>query len=105
MQALDEFIRVLKPGGNLFLTVPFGRYEDHGWQQQFDSGMVSKVTRISGVSNCETTYYRYYPEGWQLSSESDCVDCAYHDFNARKVYDSDYAAAARAVACIQLKKR
>ena len=35
--AVKELKRVLKSGGSLFISFPFGRYENHGWFQQFDS--------------------------------------------------------------------
>ena len=30
--AVGELKRVLKPGGKLCITFPFGRYENHGWR-------------------------------------------------------------------------
>ena len=36
LDAILEFKRILKPGGSLYLTVPFGRYQHHGWFQIFD---------------------------------------------------------------------
>ena len=35
-RAIAELLRVTAPGGRVFLTVPFGLREDHGWFRQFD---------------------------------------------------------------------
>src|SRR5438067_8053341 len=44
--AIQEFRRLLAPGGRLYITVPFGEYRNHGWLQQFDWRMVEDL--ISG---------------------------------------------------------
>jgi len=33
---LGEFRRLLMPGGRLLLSVPYGKYQNCGWMQQFD---------------------------------------------------------------------
>jgi len=38
---------VLKPGGSLFLTVPFGIYRHFGTFQQFDRKLLSRVVERS----------------------------------------------------------
>lgn len=41
-RALAELARVLAPGGRLFLTVPDGAAENHGWFRQYDREAVLK---------------------------------------------------------------
>ena len=98
-----EFKRLLKDGGRLFISVPFGRYENHGWLQQFDHKMVAAIMDMFAGSSCDVTYYKY-ADGWQLSDAEACKECSYFDFHNRDDYESDYVAAARAVACIELVK-
>lgn len=31
LDVVCKFKRLLKLGGKLFITVPYGRYENHGW--------------------------------------------------------------------------
>ena len=47
-RALDELVRVLTPGGTLFLTVPYGAAEDHGWFRQYDRDAVISWARCEG---------------------------------------------------------
>ena len=101
---LHEFQRLLTPGGKLYLTVPFGQYANHGWLQQFDEPMVN--TLISDFSGrLETlTFFRYQPEGWQVASAGECRDARYFDVHQQPDHAPDFAAAARAVACLALVK-
>jgi SAM-dependent methyltransferase len=113
LHAVREMRRVLKPGGALFLTVPFGRYEHHGWLQQFDSSMLSALISEFRPQKIEKTFFRYTEQGWKLAREEECVDASFSDVIRNKhaprkhrvpVFPPDYAVAARAVACIELQK-
>jgi SAM-dependent methyltransferase len=100
--ALRELRRLLAPGGQLLLTVPYGRYQDCGWMQQFDREMLEDVIRVFDGELRDQAFYRYSLEGWSLADAADCVDCVYYDIHSQPRYAPDYAAAARAVACVQL---
>jgi hypothetical protein len=39
--------RVLKPGGRLILSVPFGVYQNWGFFQQFDSDLLERAAEVS----------------------------------------------------------
>ena len=77
--AVREMRRALKPGGVLYITVPFGRYENHGWFQQFDSQMMDKLIEEFGPSHFNDTIFRYEPNGWRLSDRASCADCQFFD--------------------------
>ena len=102
--AIREFRRLLKPGGKLFITVPYGRYENLGWLQQFDKKMVEAVLAVFGGSASTVTYYQYFADGWQVAEANVCAESSYFDIHHRSVYEPDYVAAARAVACIEMEK-
>ena len=101
---VTELRRLLKPGGKLWITVPFGRYENHGWLQQFDRRMVRSVVELFAGRAARDAYFRYLPDGWQAADAADCEECRYFDLRKQGDYDADRAAAARAVACLELVK-
>ncbi len=113
--AMQELSRVLKPGGRLFLTVPFGSYRNFGSFQQFDRQLLSQAIAAFGeASTVRESFYRYTVQGWMVAAAAECVECEYVEWVA-KVWsgapwptplpcDPDFAAAARAVACVELTK-
>jgi len=101
---IKELKRLLKPQGKLLLTVPYGRFQDIGWLQQFNNSMVTRLIKIFDGTACAVTYYKYYSSGWQWATEEECADAEYHDPAATKTAALDGAVAARAVACIELIK-
>lgn len=106
--AIKELRRVLKPGGSLFLTVPFGAYQHLGMLQQFDSKMLRATKETFGRDKIEESFYRYDSDGWKLVREDECSDCQYVEWNSnspRKAAEKDLAVAAGAVACIWFRKQ
>lgn len=113
--AIRELLRVLKPGGRLFVTVPFGKYTDLGIQQQFDSATLNRAIDTFGKTEyLEVTFYRYSADGWTCATERECASCVYVSWIAEAwgtgswpspvPLEVDRAAAARAVACIAVRK-
>lgn len=111
--AMQELCRVLKLGGRLLLTVPFGVYRHFGTRQQFDQELLSSAIEAFGkASLLSVTFYRYTAEGWDVADAADCTECEYVEWITRTrdqwpdplPVEPDLAAAARAVACVQLIK-
>jgi hypothetical protein len=110
---MEELRRVLKPGGTLLLTVPFGAYRHLGTFQQFDRKLLSRAIEAFGKA-CQvtTTFYRHTAEGWNLADTDDCAACEYVEWIMRPPAERphkfplqpDGAVAARAVACVQIVK-
>jgi len=110
--AVKELKRVLKPGGVLYITFPFGEYENHGWFQQFDSELVDMLVEGFNPGHFNETVFRYEPDGWKLSDRVSCAHCQFFDVHVSRYfhpnstieYPSDYPAGERAVACLELHK-
>ena len=111
LRVMQEFYRLLKSGGRLLLTVPFGKYRHFGNQQQFDEELLrDAISAFGRFASCETTFFRYSRDGWQFSEISACRDCEYVAWAAKRPIprpvpvEPDLATAARAVACLRLVK-
>ena len=112
LRAVKELRRVLKAGGTLYITFPFGAYEDHGWFQQFDATMTDELIAAFNPSEVKESVFRYDSDGWKLSDRAACAQCQYFDVTASKYFDPrstieyppDYPAAERAVMCLELRK-
>ena len=110
--AVKELKRVLKTGGSLYISFPFGRYENHGWFQQFDAELVDTLIGAFAPSQLKERIYQYHPDGWQLSNREACKDCEffdvhiskYNDPNSTIEYPEDYPAGERGLACLELVK-
>jgi hypothetical protein len=113
ISAMEEMWRVLKPEGRLFLSVPYGKPSQLGYQMVFDEGLLEKILEALKPEEAEKSFFRYSREGWQPAESSDCRESEYVDWMGHAVghrgesfpVQPDGATAARAVACIRLKKR
>jgi SAM-dependent methyltransferase len=100
-RGLEELLRVVAPGGRVLLTVPYGRAEDHGWFRQLDQ---AALERLLAGPQARVTVYSYGSGGWQLGSLAGAREARYQDHSADSTPAPDRAAAARAVACIELRR-
>jgi SAM-dependent methyltransferase len=99
-KALRELLRVVKPGGRIHLSVPFGRREDHGWFRQFDRAGADALFEIAGVGARDETFFAHSPDGWRSVSAAAAADAAYNSAAGRA---DDLAVAARAVLCATIQ--
>jgi SAM-dependent methyltransferase len=102
--ALKEMRRVLRPGGRLLLTIPFGRREDHGWLQQFDAEGIRRLIEAFDGEVRSETYFHYQADGWHHADAEACADASYFNIHATPTIEPDGAAAARSVCCLELIK-
>lgn len=105
LKAVSEMHRVLKPGGKLYLTLPYGQYKNHGWFQVFDAEMIQRIIDAFSPAECSATYFRYENDQWNFSNEEACKDGYCFDIHATKQYEPDYLAFARCVVCLELTRK
>lgn len=101
--ALAELRRVTKPGGRILISVPYGRRTDMGWSRQLDEEEIEDLVASFQPSSSKVEVYAYDRDGWKLSDPVAAADAAYHDFTKEARWPEDKAAAARAVACVDLR--
>jgi len=102
LKAMAQLRRVLRPGGTLLATVPYGRETHHGWFQQFGMEMLAELVAGFGPAATDIRFFRYRLEGWREASQEECDDASYFDVRRGQPLEADRAAAARAVACLCL---
>jgi SAM-dependent methyltransferase len=103
-RAVGELFRVLRPGGKLWLTVPVGQPANLGWLQIFAPAGLEAMVSAFAFTIMDRWYYQYTPQGWRKAQVSEVSGATYFDWHSTKIYDSDKAAAARAVGCLELVK-
>jgi SAM-dependent methyltransferase len=62
-RAVAELVRVLAPGGTLFLTVPYGRAADHGWFRVLDRAGLHSLLQPVAAHQVALRFF-YYEQGW-----------------------------------------
>lgn len=105
LKAVNEMIRVLKPGGKLLITMPYGKYEHHGFFQQFDDEMLNKLLSLfSNKGIFETDFFKYERSGWRFAIKEELSDTQSYNPHTGIGKLDDGAAHCRSVACIQFIK-
>ena len=104
LDAVREFRRILTPGGECYITVPFGKYSLRKWLQVFDGPMIDRVVEAFGPQSHTEEYFAYSEAaGWQSATRESAADSVYFDLHADKPWPG-CPAAAGAVACLKLIK-
>jgi glycosyltransferase involved in cell wall biosynthesis/SAM-dependent methyltransferase len=102
--ATAELRRVLKPGGKLFITVPYGEPADLGWQRVFDAAGIAEIVAAFGAAPEREEYFRYSERGWERSSAAAAAGAVYRNHFATPEPAPDRAVAARAIACLEFRR-
>ncbi len=104
--AVKEMLRILKKGGQLMITFPFGKFENHGFFQQFDDEMTEKILDLlTKTGEVQTNFFSYTKTGWVACTQSDCNEIVSYNPHTGRGKGEDGAAHCRAVACLHLSKK
>lgn len=113
LKVMAEFRRVLKPGGTLLLSVPYGKaVRDYETFQLFNEQTLEKAVAAFGRAQVARTFFKYAAAGWQFSEQADCNNAVPVDWIMRPQsrFDEpfpvqpDGAASSRAIACVKFQK-
>jgi hypothetical protein len=105
LKAVSEMIRILKRGGRLLMTFPFGKYEYHGFFQQFDAEMLQRIMDLfEGKGEVKTDYFKYEKTGWRFAQQAELSQIMSFNPHTGKGKSDDGAAHCRSVACIEFIK-
>lgn len=94
LEAARGLASLLRPGGRLLITVPFGRLEDHGWFVQYDLRRIRALVELSGCESTLAEYYAYGAHGWTGPVDPVAI--------SQVEYRTSFAAGA--VACLELTR-
>lgn len=102
LKVIDELLRVLKTNGQLLMTFPYGKFENHGFFQQFDDEMVSRIVdKMKDLGSFELTFFKYLPDGWIIAPQDECNDSESFNPHTQKGKKDDFAAHSRAICCVK----
>jgi len=105
LKAISEYVRVLKSGGQMLLTFPYGKFENHSFFQQFDSTMVNEIQKLlKDLGILEIEYIKYTQDGWTFAPMSECNDLMSYNPHTGNGIGDDGAAHSRCVCCLKWKK-
>ena len=102
LEVISEFRRMLKPGGRLMITVPYGVHAVRGWYQVFDAAMINSVVERFHPSAVTAEYFLYAADGWRRASADECAEADTHDPHRPHEPAADAPASSRAVCCLVL---
>lgn len=79
--SMIEMVRMLRPGGHLLITVPFGRFEDHGWLINYDAEHWRKLLDlVRDQTKTTAIYFKHtFSRGWHKTDPEDLRYTGYKD--------------------------
>jgi SAM-dependent methyltransferase len=101
-RAVAELARVVRPGGRLLVTVPFGAELDHGWMMTFSRARLAEVLAGVRARSREVAIFAYSDTGWRRSGDDAVAQARSYDPRLPESALGDAAKGARAVACARL---
>jgi SAM-dependent methyltransferase len=105
LQSISELVRVLKIGGQLLLTFPYGKFENHSFFQQFDHEMTEKLIAVLfAEGRVEINFFKYDKTGWNTAMRNECDQAISFNPHTGKGKGDDGAAHCRSICCVKFIK-
>ena len=105
INVIRELERVVKPLGKILLTFPYGKFENHGFFQQFDQEMVQRIgDTVLPTCSITISFAKYELGGWNFASQTDCENALSYNPHTGKGKGDDNAAHSRAICFIEIIK-
>jgi SAM-dependent methyltransferase len=79
-RAMRELQRVVKPGGVLLITVPFGRSWQADWVRILDGAQLDALIATVEPVAVDESIFRRYRTGWKRVSRAQAADATYRRF-------------------------
>lgn len=106
LKVIQELMRVLEPNGQLYLTFPYGKFENHGFFQQLDAEMLGKILHLfSNNGTYNLSFFKYTSKGWKSASQISCNEAESYNPHTGKGKKDDGAAHSRAICCLAFIKK
>ena len=71
LKVLQKFLNILKPGGQIFLTLPFGKGGKYKNLRQFDKNSLNNILKNVKARRIEKIFYIYLNNNWKKCTEND----------------------------------
>jgi glycosyltransferase involved in cell wall biosynthesis/SAM-dependent methyltransferase len=104
LAAVAELRRVLKPGGDLYITVPTGRGERFKWVRSLTPEQIDEIVEAFAPAASSVDWFRYAGGAWRRTDRDGVADARYRDHFTSDGVGEDGVVAAEAVACLHLVK-
>lgn len=101
LRAAAELRRVLRPGGELLLTVPVGRPDRFDWVRALSLDELDELVASFEPEELEVTYF-LHNGGWSMVTREEVADARYRD-HFTSGPPRGRVVAAEAVACVALR--
>ena len=104
LKAVTELRRVLKPGGDLYITVPVGEPDRFEWVRALAPNEVDDIIESFAPSSMSLQFFRHGAEGWAPTDRDGVEGARYRDHFSSGPVGEGRVVAAEAVACLHLRK-
>ena len=105
LKVIQELQRITKIQGKILLTFPYGKFENHGFFQQFDAQMVQSIEdALTDSCTIKKSYALYENNGWCFTSVEKCNNSVSFNPHTGKGKGEDGAAHSRSICFVQICK-